>query len=1131
MKDNYSLLLEKLDQFIRKFYVNQLLRGVLYSTGLILALFLGLNFAEYYFYFPPAVKLPMFWSFVAISGAALFYWIFIPVMHYYRLGKIISNEQAAQIIGNHFPNVKDKLLNVLQLRKSLQPSAISYQLSANKDFSDNSNQINDLIVASINQKSDEIKLVPFKSAINLANNKKYLRYALPPLLLLIFMLFAAPSLLKNASNRLFNYNKEFEREAPFKISLDKDKLKVVQFQNFDLKVTANGAVLPNELFIERDGYQYKLKKENDTTFSYNFTNVQKDVPFKLFAGTVNTPMYNLQVLKKPNIVGFDVSLEYPSYVGRTNEILSNQGDLVVPAGTKISWTVNAENTDDIQLSFAGGKPQSVIRQGDSRFIFSKQAKNDELYRLFISNNFLAKADSVTYNLSVIPDMFPTISVQKFDDSLNKKRFYFVGEASDDYGVRNLSFNYQIKRANGKQENLQRTPIINPNSKQAQYQYTFNAADLKLQPGDEVNYYFEVFDNDAINGAKSAKTNMMVFSQPSVEQVENQISKNNDQIKDDLKKAVQETKKVQQDLQKLREKLLQQKEIDWQTKKEAERLQQRQQELDKQIDEAKKNFDENLKNEKELQKDQDLLQKQEQLQKMFDELKNPEMKDLLKQIEELMQKMDKDKALDKMDEMKFSNEEMQKELERMEELFKQMEVENMMQEQIDKLDELAKKEEELSNKTEQSKEDDKQKQEDLKKQQEDIKKEFDKLQEKKEELDKKNKELKRPEKMPETKEDDKGIKEDMQDSKEELEQKQNSKASKKQKSAANKMKEKANKMKSAQQKGKEDEMEEDLKAIRQLLENLVQLSFDQEATMKDIGSAAENTPRYTKDVQQQKKLQGDFLMIEDSLQALAKRQIAIQTFITEKVTDVKQNMSSALDKLEDRKKFEGQDFQQRSMKNVNDLALMLAESMKNMQDQMNQMSGNGSCSKPGGKKPNGKGGKEPGDKISEGQKGVNDQLKNLRDRLKKGEGGKGGSPGMSKEFAQMAAKQSALREALKQKQKDLQQRGKGEKGLQDMIDGMEKTETELVNKQLTNETLKRQDDIQTRLLESEKAERERKEDDERKANTAKQVETPMPPALQEYIKKRQSEIEQFRTVSPALKPYYKQLVEEYFKSLK
>jgi hypothetical protein len=217
-----------------------------------------------------------------------------------------------------------------------------------------------------------------------------------------------------------------------------------------------------------------------------------------------------------------------------------------------------------------------------------------------------------------------------------------------------------------------------------------------------------------------------------------------------------------------------------------------------------------------------------------------------------------------------------------------------------------------------------------------------------------------------------------------------------------------------------------------------------------------------------------------------------------------------------------------MKNINDLALMLSETMQNMQESQSESSGGGACKKPG-KKGSGKDG-QPKDKMSQGQKDVNKQMKDMLEKMKKGGGGKGGA-GMSKEFAQMAAQQAAMRNALKKKQKELQERGKGDKGLQEAIDAMEKTETELVNKQLSNETMKRQDDIVTRLLESEKAERERKEDDERKANTAKDKQAQMPPQLQEYIKKRNAEIEQYRQVSPSLKPYYKQLVEEYFKSLK
>ncbi len=96
--------------------------------------------------------------------------------------------------------------------------------------------------------------------------------------------------------------------------------------------------------------------------------------------------------------------------------------------------------------------------------------------------------------------------------------------------------------------------------------------------------------------------------------------------------------------------------------------------------------------------------------------------------------------------------------------------------------------------------------------------------------------------------------------------------------------------------------------------------------------------------------------------------------------------------------------------------------------------------------------------------------------------------------------------------------------------MEKTETELVNKQLTNEMLKRQQEILTRLLEAENAERERETDNKRESNSAKDLVKHLPPEIEEYLKKKQAELELYKTVPPNLKPFYRDLVEEYFKSL-
>ncbi len=1114
LKDNYQLLIEQLDQFTRKYYVNQAIRGSLYALALILALFLSLNFAEYIGYFPATTRRVLFWSFVGVSAASLWAWIGVPMMHYFRLGKIISHEQAASIIGAHFGNVQDKLLNILQLRK--QASSLS--------------EGRELILASINQKSEEIRPVPFQSAIDLYQNRKYVRYALPPLLLLLFVLFAAPSLLKNASARLFNYDKNYERDAPFHFSFDKDKLKVVQFQDYDLTVKVDGALLPNDVFLSINGYEYRMTKLDATTYAYKFSNVQQDVPFSIFAGRVKTPQYTLAVLKKPNVAGFEVKLDYPEYTGRADEMIANSGDLIVPQGTNLTWLFNALNTDEIRLQFGKQAPQTIARQGETNFYFAKKIMTDEPYKLYVSNHFLPNADSIAYTITVVPDLHPTINVEKLIDSLNRKRLFFVGDASDDYGLQRLSFNYQIKRASASAADaMQRILLPQPSNKSTPFQYTFDTESLKLSAGDEVTYFFEVFDNDAVNGSKSARTNTMTFALPTEKEMEQKMTKNNEEIKTDLKKAIEEAKKIQEDTKKLREHLLQKKYIDFKMKKQAENLQKRQEQLDKQIEKAKENFKENLETQRELNKqDEEVLKKQEQLEKMFDELQNPEMKELMKQIEEMMQKMDKDQALEKLEEAKLSNEELQKELDRMKETFKQMEVESEMKAQIEKLEELAKKQEDAAKDSEQ----DKKSQEELKKEQDELNKEFKDLKEQQKETEKKNQELERPNKTPDTKEEQKDVEQEQQDAKEQLQQKQNAKASKAQKKAADKMKNMANKMKQGMAQDQAEQEEEDLKAMRQLLENLVNLSFDQEALIKDFDKTSEQTPRFVKLTQQQKKLRDDFTMIEDSLQALSKRVSQIQTFVTEKVTEVKSNLRESLAKLEDRKKFEAAENQQRTMKNVNDLALMLSESMSQMQEQMkSQMPGNGSCDKPGGKNPKkGKNGKKPSDKMGEGQKSLNQQMQDLKKRME-GNGGKDGKNGMSKEFAQMAAKQAAMRNALRQKQKELQERGKGDKALQGIMDNMDKTETELVNKTLTSETIRRQQEILTKLLEHERAEQERDQDDERKADVAKQQQQATPPAIQEYIKKRQAEIEQYKTVSPSLKPYYKTLVEDYYRNLK
>lgn len=1107
--DSYRLLIEKLDRFTRKYYINRLLRGGLYFIGLTLGLFLAYNLLEYNFYFGTGVRKFFFYSFILISAGSFIYWVGDPLLRYFKLGKQISRQQAALIIGQHFEDVKDKLLNILQLSGS-------GELSSSKA----------LIEASIAQKSEEIKLVPFQAAIDLSGNRKYVKYALPPLLLLLAFLVMAPNLITEPAERIIRNNEYFEKEAPFHFTLVNDELITPQYEDFDLVVSVEGEQLPSEVVIDINGFPYTMRSNEDGTFSHRFNNVQDDIDFYLRSGEIRSQDFTLDVLEKPVIDGFTVRLDYPAYTGKRDETLQNIGDLVVPAGTKVQWSVQTRFTDSLAFDISGIRGLAK-QKSDNNYLFTSNLYKNTSYVILLTNQETGQDDSVSYLANVVPDQYPSIEVVQELDTVTERVIYFAGNASDDYGLSRLEFKYRIIHDDGREESLIGKDIPVNRSTASNYQYVFDLNEIQLRAGDELMYYFEIWDNDGVNGAKSTRSGVQRFALPTLEELEEKTEESNEAVKESLKKSTDENRKLREEIKKLREKLLQEKELDWQSRKDIERLLDKQEEIQKEMDKAKEELKESLKNQKELNSElpEDLQDKQEKLQELFEESENEEMQELMEQIQEMLQELNKDQAIQMMEQFEQEQQQSEQNMERMMELFKQLEVEVEAQRQIEKLQELAEQQEQLS---EETKKEDAQT-DSLAMEQEKLNDAFEKLQEKMDELLEKNEELERPkdldEEMSEQMDD---IEKDMEQSSEDLKQENKEKASDSQKKASDKMKKLANQMQSSMQSSNQEQVQEDMEALRQLLENLVMMSFDQEDLVNDFNAVRLNTPDYVALIQDQYKLKGDFELIEDSLNALAKRVIQIEPYVTEKVFEVNENLEQSLIQLTERKKSQASEFQRRTMKNVNDLALMLSEAMEQMQQDMsNMMPGNQMCNKPGGS-GSGKGKQNqnaPVDKITEGQKKLGEQLQKMAKQAKEGKGTS------SKDFAKAAAQQAALRKMLRDMQNQKQERGQGDPLLEQIMEEMDKMETDLVNKRLTNEMLRRQEEIKTRLLEAEKAEREREWDNKRKSKTAQETERKFPPALEEYIKQRESETQFYKPVSPELLPFYKTLVDSYYNELK
>ncbi|MCH7535600.1 MAG: DUF4175 domain-containing protein, partial [Bacteroidetes bacterium] len=316
IKSNFDILLEKLDGFIRKYYKNQLLKGLILSVGIVVVYFLTITLLEYFVRFDSGIRMFLFYSFLATTAYVFVTMIFIPIFKIFSFGKLISYEQAANIIGRHFDVVDDKILNTIQLN----------QLS---DLS----RDNELIVASVSQKIDEIKSVNFTLAIDFSENRKYLGYALAPVLLLLLIAFGAPNIISNSSERLLLHNESFVPPAPFKfIILNEDDLVGVQQDDFELEIKIEGTEIPQEVYIEYQDHQFKLNAKNKTHYSYTFNRIQQDIEFNFYANEVRSEDYLLKVHPNPTVLDFTVNLIYPKYINKNNNLLKNIGDLTVPVG-------------------------------------------------------------------------------------------------------------------------------------------------------------------------------------------------------------------------------------------------------------------------------------------------------------------------------------------------------------------------------------------------------------------------------------------------------------------------------------------------------------------------------------------------------------------------------------------------------------------------------------------------------------------------------------------------------------------------------------------------------------------------------------------------------------------------------
>lgn len=922
---NFETIKSKLEEFIKRYYTNALLKGAILFFAMGLLYFMVTLFIEYVLWLNPTARTILFWLFVVVEVTLFIKFIALPLLHLFNLRKGINFETASALIGNHFPEVNDKLLNVLQLNQSPQQS--------------------DLLLASIEQKSLELQPIPFKAAINFKSNAKYLKYAAIPVLILVVSLVSGKiNWFSDSYERVVNYKTAYEPPAPFQFFILNESLEAVENKDFKLHVSTAGEVIPENAEIKFNGQSYFLQPITPGQFQYTFTLPKDALEFRLTANGVTSKSYQLQVVNTPNLVNFDMVLDYPAHTQKQDEVLKSTGSAVIPEGTKVTWKAKTKATTKVQI-FADDTLTFTAKAKDN-FEATKQLFKHYNYNLTTSNQDLKDYENLAYNISVVKDLHPELTIKVQKDSIDQQSLYFYGQASDDYGLSKLQMVYYPAEDSSKKVVV---PMALSKANFSEFVSAF-PNQFNLEEGVSYQLYFEVFDNDAIHQYKRTKSATFNYRKLTKEETEEkQLNEQSETIKD-ISKTFQKLEEQDKSLDEFSKTQKEKERLNFNDKKKFEDFLKRQKNQEQLMKNFNKKLQDNLQEfQKEEQKEHpfkdDLI---ERLKDNEEQLKKDEK--LLEELEKLKDKINKEQFTQKLEELAKQNKNKKRSMQQLLELTKRFYVMKKAEKISNELKELSDKQEQLSESKDKN----------SKAAQEELNKEFKQLQEDLEDLKSEDRKLRKPMKVPTDEFLEDEIKYDQKAAKEALEsqekkegdqdpkaaQEAQEKAKEKQKSAAKKMRKMAEMLEQSMSGGGGGGSQdaEDMDTLRQILENLLNYSFDQEALMETFEDLDSNSNKYGSYIIEQSNLRAHFEHIDDSLFALSMRQPKLSEHVNKQITEVYFNIDKALSQLTENNIYLGVGAQQYAVTATNELANFLSDVLDQMemamQPQMGQGEGDG-----------------------------------------------------------------------------------------------------------------------------------------------------------------------------------------------
>ncbi len=1114
----YREILNKLEAFIRKEQFQFILLGLQVFVLAVVANFTFYSLLELIANFNSIVRTVLFLLLILLASGIFTYLIIIPALRFFGLFRKASYNQAAQEVGKNFPEIKDDLLNSMQIVSATEQKSI-YSLS--------------LVDAAFKNLYNRVKDLNFGSILKFEPVKKVLPYFIGLTIFCIALFTFVPGM-TSASNRLVNFSQEFIPAPKFALEVNPGSKEITKGDDLKISVKVIGAKTENVILSiraeeEAEFKNHALNADSAGDFSYLLPAVRNS--FKYFAQSENikSELYEITVIDRPIIESLEVTIKPPAYSQIPETVQKDNGNVSSLIGTKVAFKISSNKK--LKNAYLEFDDSSIVDLSVDGINSSGQFKisGDSEYRIRINDiNDNFNLAPITYQVKADYDEYPDIQLilpNKNIPLANDNRVNLISEISDDFGFSKLLLHYRLSasRYESPQSDFNSLEIpINKNLTEADVNYVWNLTTLTLAVDDVVTYYLEIFDNDNVGGPKSAKTFQFTVRVPSLDEILNDADQIHAQTEAELEKTLKEAEQLRKTLEQIDQELkTDDQKLSWEEKEKIENALEKFQELQEKVDDLNDRLGEMKQN---LQENnllsEETLQKYMELQELMDELTSEEMKRAMEQLQNMLRDMNRNMTQDALENFKIDEERFQKSIERTLNLLKRIQIEQKVDELVKRTEELNRLQEELSEQTKQSDLGDKTKNEKLSKQQDELTKDINRLEQEMKKLEEKMSEfddmpVEELQKMMEEFNEQQNQQLSEEASKN-LQQNQQQKAMNQQKQISQNM-EQMNKM--MQQMKDSMQMQNQMQTFTEMmkmLDNLISLSKKQEELKSETEKLDTNSPRLNELAKQQQNLISNLQNLLKQMGELSQKTFAITPEMGKSIGEAMRQMGMSIQSMQNRNGSFSAIQQTEAMKSLNESAMMMKNSMEAM---MQGGSGGGMMSLM-----------QQLQQLSGQQMNLN----NLTQMLQKLQQG-GLSPQQQLELQRLSNQQELIEKSMQQLNQEAKLSGQSSKlpaDLDDIVEKMQEVIKDMNTQKLDDDLIQKQEQILSRMLDAQRSINERDFEKERKSRSGETVfrESPDDLILTDDSSLNKIKDELNKAVNEGYTRDYEDLIRRYYEAL-